>query len=596
MEPQKGFIQIPILLIIIAGIVLVGGAGYFGVVKYQGYEKEKQEAAKQVKETQDLVEQQQKALAATASEGDKQAKETQDLLAQQQKALEEAKSEIGALKSQKPQVIERVIEVPPITPPQKSSSGLSNSEIIAKVKPAVVYIQTRDGSGSGMIIESAGYVLTNAHVVTGVNTANIKLSDGRLFLSNVVGRDENFDLAVLKIDGNNFPTVVLGDSSENILKQGDEVFTLGYPFGLEGDVSFKEGTISRRISDGTATYLETSAEIHPGNSGGPLVNKYGEVVGVNSASYGKSIAGVQVGETIKWALPINLARGLIPLLKGGRNIVLTVPTPIPMPQPTTPGASCPIHSHESASDTSKCTCDTGYIVNSTQDACILATTPTPVPTPTPATPSPVPTPTPTPTPAPQLTTPPPAITAQGANLVSDDFSSYANNSIVGQGSWSQYGSANNFVIEDTSAAGSKVVHAQSGIITKMGGSLSDGRQAVYIKTINRQNWGTYADGNIQVRVTKGSWGSPFAAVSFKKDGNVAYYDSKSDAYKSFDSYNDNEWTLLEFEWQSSNATARYRVNNGTWTDWIAVVGGATDFDSVGLSVDGSGNVYLGSLY
>ena len=171
-----------------------------------------------------------------------------------------------------------------------------------------------------MIIEASGYILTNAHVVWDVSAAKIKLSDGRSFSAEVIGRDEIIDLAILKIVGTSFSKVTLGNS-DNVV-QGDNVFTLGFPFGLEGDVSFKEGTISRRISDGDATYLETSAEIHPGNSGGPLVNKYGEVVGVNSASYGQSIKGVNVGETIKLAIPINVAKNLIPELKGGRKIVI----------------------------------------------------------------------------------------------------------------------------------------------------------------------------------------------------------------------------------------------------------------------------------
>ncbi len=104
--------------------------------------------------------------------------------------------------------------------------------------------------------------------------------------------------------------------------QGDDVFTLGYPFGLEGDVSFKEGTISRRISSNDTTYLETSAEIHPGNSGGPLVNKYGEVIGINTASYGQTIEGVIIGEAIKFAIPINIAKDIIPELKDGREIII----------------------------------------------------------------------------------------------------------------------------------------------------------------------------------------------------------------------------------------------------------------------------------
>ena len=210
------------------------------------------------------------------------------------------------------------LHLPLITNGQKV---LSNTEIVADVKPATVYIETTEGSGSGMIIDSEGYILTNAHVVEGVSTAKVKLSDGQLYSAEVKGRDEIIDVAILKISGENFPFVKFGNSDE--IAQGNNVYTLGFPFGLEGDVSFKEGTISRRISDGDTTYLETSAEIHPGNSGGPLVNHFGEVVGINSAGFGEEIEGVTIGETIKLAIPINVVKGLISDLKNGREILVT---------------------------------------------------------------------------------------------------------------------------------------------------------------------------------------------------------------------------------------------------------------------------------
>ncbi len=197
---------------------------------------------------------------------------------------------------------------------------LSNTEIIAKVKPATVYIETIEGAASGMIIDSEGYILTNAHVVAGVSTAKVKLSDGKLYSAEVKGRDEIIDVAILKISGEDFPFVKFGNSDE--VAQGSNVYTLGFPFGLEGDVSFKEGTISRRLSDRDVTYLETSAEIHPGNSGGPLVNHFGEVIGINTAGFGESIEGITVGETIKLVIPINAVVGLIPDLKSGRAILV----------------------------------------------------------------------------------------------------------------------------------------------------------------------------------------------------------------------------------------------------------------------------------
>jgi len=227
----------------------------------------------------------------------------------------------------------------------KSSAGsLSNSQIIKKVKPAVVYIETDAGTGSGMVISSDGFILTNAHVVQNSTTAKITLSSGSVYSASIVGRDENIDLAVLKVNAQNLAKVDFGDS--NTAEQGDEVFTLGYPFGIKGDVSFKEGTISRKIVDGTNTYIETSAEIHPGNSGGPLVNAEGNVVGVNSASFGQSIKGISVGETIKFAIPINVAKNLIPELKAGRQIIV--------PKTETPVTGDPFQTDNAALKIEKC--------------------------------------------------------------------------------------------------------------------------------------------------------------------------------------------------------------------------------------------------
>ena len=258
------------------------------------------------------------------------------------KELEILRKEVEKLKtSAVPQqvIIEnpkpKVIQPPVINPTNK----LNNKEIILKVKPAVVYIETTEGSGSGIVISDDGWVLTNAHVVSGVSTARVKLSSNQLFIGKVAGRDEYVDLAIIKINSTGLSAVELGNS--DTVEQGDEVFTLGYPFGLEGDVSFKEGTVSRRQTIEGETYIETSAEIHPGNSGGPLVNRFGQVIGINTGAFGKSIKGIILGETIKVAIPINTARNYIPELKAGRNIVEPtpfvsqepVPTPLPFPSP-----------------------------------------------------------------------------------------------------------------------------------------------------------------------------------------------------------------------------------------------------------------------
>ncbi len=210
---------------------------------------------------------------------------------------------------------------------------LSNAKIIAKVKPAIVYIDVEDGDASGMILQSAAtysYILTNAHVVVGVSSATITLQSGKSISATVVGRDENTDLAILKISAGNLPTVVLGNS--DTLAQGDKVFALGYPFGIGGDAVFTDGIVSKTKASTSAgqTYIQNTAEIHPGNSGGALIDQYGQVVGVTSASYSdQKVQGVTLGETIKLAIPINTAKALIPQLESGLSVVVPVATPAP---------------------------------------------------------------------------------------------------------------------------------------------------------------------------------------------------------------------------------------------------------------------------
>jgi len=192
------------------------------------------------------------------------------------------------------------------------------------------------------------------------------------------------------------------------------------------------------------------------------------------------------------------------------------------------------------------------------------------------------------------------------SIISDNFNSYVNGSIVGQGGWVDRVNGNNFIVQGiTVFEGAKAVHKNAlgdGVITKTGTSFADGRQAVYIKTENRDNWGEYPDGNVQMRISKGSWdSSTMVAVTLKKNGNAAYYDPASDSYVDFDTYNDNEWTFVEVEWRSSDRTAKYRVNNGTWTDWFSFRDAAsfTDFDTVGLAFvlpSGSGEAYFDKLH
>jgi serine protease Do len=157
--------------------------------------------------------------------------------------------------------------------------------------------------GSGFLISADGLVLTNAHVVDGAKEVTVKLSDHREYKAKVLGADKSSDIAVLKIDAHNLPAVTLGDSDK--LGVGDYVLAIGEPFGLEetataGIVSAKGRSLP---GDGYVPFIQTDAAVNPGNSGGPLFDATGAVVGINAQIYSNS-GGFQ---GVSFAIPINLA-------------------------------------------------------------------------------------------------------------------------------------------------------------------------------------------------------------------------------------------------------------------------------------------------
>ncbi len=163
--------------------------------------------------------------------------------------------------------------------------------------------------GSGFIISEDGYILTNDHVVEGADEISVKLSDGREFSGEVRGLDPKLDLALIKIDaGEDLPVATLGESDG--IQVGEWVMAIGNPFGLEqtvtvGIVSAKGRVIGAGPYD---DFIQTDASINPGNSGGPLFNMRGEVVGINTAI----VAG---GQGIGFAIPVNMAKQIIPQLR-----------------------------------------------------------------------------------------------------------------------------------------------------------------------------------------------------------------------------------------------------------------------------------------
>lgn len=161
------------------------------------------------------------------------------------------------------------------------------------------------GQGTGFIISDDGYIVTNHHVVGNADRVRVKLTNGTEYLAEVVGSDEATEIALIKIDADNLPTVPLGDSNE--LQVGEWALAIGNPFGLSHSVT--AGIISAKgrgevgIAD-YADFIQTDAAINPGNSGGPLLYIDGEVIGLNTAIYTRNGGYMGIG----FAVPINMVR------------------------------------------------------------------------------------------------------------------------------------------------------------------------------------------------------------------------------------------------------------------------------------------------
>jgi putative serine protease PepD len=197
----------------------------------------------------------------------------------------------------------------------------SIAALAARVIPAVVSISVKgsssSGTGSGFFLDSNGYILTNNHVVEAAatrGTITVELSNGKKYGAKLMGRDNSYDLAVLKIDVTSAPTLQLGNS--DLAQVGDSVIAIGSPLGLSGTVtsgiiSSKNRAVTTGNGSGESSFinaLQTDAAINPGNSGGPLVDSTGAVIGVNSAiaTLGSSSQTGSIG--LGFAIPINQAK------------------------------------------------------------------------------------------------------------------------------------------------------------------------------------------------------------------------------------------------------------------------------------------------
>ena len=181
-----------------------------------------------------------------------------------------------------------------------------------------VQSQPRVGFGSGVIISKDGYIVTNNHVIEGADEISVKLNDNREFKGRVIGTDPSTDLALIKIEGDDFPTVPVGNSDE--LKVGEWVLAVGNPFNLNstvtaGIVSAKARAIGATASNGQAaniqSFIQTDAAINQGNSGGALVNARGELVGINAMLYSPTGAYSGYG----FAIPTSIMTKVVADLK-----------------------------------------------------------------------------------------------------------------------------------------------------------------------------------------------------------------------------------------------------------------------------------------
>jgi putative serine protease PepD len=249
------------------------------------------------------------------------------------------------------------------------SGSTSNVATIAKaVSPAVVQITVDNGNseelGTGMVLTSSGQILTNYHVISDAANGNggtikISFSNGRTATGTIVGTDASLDVAVIKAQGvSGLPTVSLGDSSQ--VAVGDQVVAIGNPDGLTGTVTsgivsalnrpvkvdvspstvqgnggfglpFWQGDSGRSYqgsSSQTASYnaIQTDASLNPGNSGGPLLNTQGQVIGINASMYNSSSnsggsSGSEAGSVgLGFSIPINAAKAVLPQLQSGQSV------------------------------------------------------------------------------------------------------------------------------------------------------------------------------------------------------------------------------------------------------------------------------------
>ena len=235
--------------------------------------------------------------------------DTQSKLNELSNSVLTTKSELETLGSQVGTLDQQLITL-------KASASSDFSGIIENAVKSVVTIKTDVSQGSGFIIANGGYVVTNAHVMQGVTAAAIITYDGESHDVSRVGENDNMDIALLKINDTNYSPLSLADSSS--VQVGEKVIAIGNPLGLQFSVS--EGIVSgvdRQGVNGLNAYIQTDASLNPGNSGGPLIDVNGKVIGINNFKISGS-------ENIGFALESNYIKTTVNsifMTAHGRNLI-----------------------------------------------------------------------------------------------------------------------------------------------------------------------------------------------------------------------------------------------------------------------------------
>jgi dipeptidyl aminopeptidase/acylaminoacyl peptidase len=196
---------------------------------------------------------------------------------------------------------------------EEPDAAMSVAQVVTKVRGSIVQVKVDEGSGSGFVIDAAGLVLTNNHVVSGSTQIKVVFEDGQEFTATLVGRDMVRDLALIKIDPGTRTLVPLVFADRDRVDLGEQMMVLGYPLGAR-DLSVTQGLISSLRDDDSRNtrFIQTDAAVNPGNSGGPMVNLYGEVVGVVSSKFvGLGIEGVgfAISDTVVYLVLDRLKNG-----------------------------------------------------------------------------------------------------------------------------------------------------------------------------------------------------------------------------------------------------------------------------------------------